>query len=76
MGTIQSAINVRCCTIKQEDDVLSDEGEAEGAPEKGAVCVVRPLPWDSGASGSAPVQAPSRVGNLPRTMSNTTTLPG
>ena len=83
MGTWQSAINVRCCSLEKrddDDDVLSDSerGEGEAAKAASAVCVAHPLSWHSG-SGSANnvLAAPPGLDerSLPRSISHATTIP-
>ena len=63
MGT---AISIRCC-VENAAQEIEDEAEKEAATVK--LC---PLPWHE---KSLPPPPPRVVTNLPRTTSNTTTLP-
>ena len=69
MGTLQSIINVHCCSSKREDE-LSDNERAEGeAKETPALCVSEP--WHRGI-GAATSNAPVA---MQRSISNATTIP-
>ena len=70
MGTI--AIQTQCC-LQERDDRETDE--EEGAPEE-KVQLVEPVPWHRRAGGGpagAPRRAPAAV---PRSLSETTLVPG
>ena len=68
MGTI--AIQTQCCL--QERD---EETEEEGAPEE-KVQLVEHVPWH-GRSGGGPAGAPARPpAAVPRSLSETTLVPG
>ena len=70
MGTI--AIQTQCC-LQERDDWETDE--EEGAPEE-KVRLLEPVPWHgrySGCPAGAPVRPPAAV---PRSLSETTLVPG
>jgi hypothetical protein len=82
MGTWQSAVSVRCCSLEKrdDDDVLSDgdQGEDKGTREASAVCVAHPLSWHHGSGSAPPPHAPPRGMDeisLPRSISHATTIP-
>ena len=72
MGSWQSAVNVSCCTTKNDDsDSDGERAEVGHATDKAkAVCVVRPLPWNENDT----FPAPSSCVNLPRSISQASTV--
>jgi len=83
MGTWQSAIHVRCCSLEKrddDDDVLSDDerGDGQAAKEGEAVCIAHPLSWRGSGSAGPPTYAPPPgldERSLPRSVSHATTVP-
>ena len=70
MGTV--AIQTQCC-LQERDDWETDE--EEGAPEE-KVQLVERMPWP-GRSGGGPAGAPLRPpAAVPRSLSETTLVPG
>lgn len=70
MGTLQSIMNVHCCSSKKDDE-LSDDEPTEGKAQQAAQAVCVAEPWESrprAASAPAPVA-------FPRSVSNATTIP-
>ena len=70
MGTLQSIINVHCCSSKREDELPSDDERAEGEETKETASVCAAQPWNYGP-GAAASNAPA----VPRSVSNATTVP-
>jgi hypothetical protein len=82
MGTWQSAIHVRCCSLEKrddDDDVLSDDerGDGQAAKEGEAVCIAHPLSWRGSGSAGPPTYAPppGLDERLRRSESHATTVP-